>query len=94
MPAITTKAGYINEHGPQVSWTHACDLKPQNMKKEPQTDMLGHGYHAADYYGSMKQPIYQTSTYEFPNSQAGKDYFAWATGKEEMPEGSKMGKGP
>ena len=53
--------------------------------------MLGHGYHAADYHGSMKQPIYQTSTYEFPNSQAGKDYFAWATGKEEMPDGAKMG---
>jgi len=48
--------------------------------------MLGHGYHAADYHGSMKQPIYQTSTYEFPNAQAGKNYFAWATGKEEMPE--------
>ena len=61
------------------------------MKKEPQTAMLGHGYHAADYHGSMKQPIYQTSTYEFPNSQAGKDYFAWATGKEEMPDGAKMG---
>jgi len=53
--------------------------------------MLGHGYHAADYHGSMKQPIYQTSTYEFPNAQAGKDYFAWATGKEEKPEGAVMG---
>lgn len=53
--------------------------------------MLGHGYHAADYHGSMKQPIYQTSTYEFPNAQAGKNYFAWATGKEEMPEGETMG---
>jgi methionine-gamma-lyase len=52
------------------------------MKKKPSTEMLGHGYHAADYHGSMKQPIYQTSTYEFPNAQAGKNYFAWATGKE------------
>lgn len=53
--------------------------------------MVGHGYHAADYHGSMKQPIYQTSTYEFPSAQAGKDYFSWATGKEEMPEGAQMG---
>ena len=61
------------------------------MQKKPQTEMLGYGYHAADYHGSMKQPIYQTSTYEFPNAQAGKDYFSWATGKEEMPEGAVMG---
>ena len=61
------------------------------MQKKPQTEMLGHGYHAADYHGSMKQPIYQTSTYEFPNAQAGKNYFSWATGKEEMPEGAVMG---
>lgn len=61
------------------------------MKKKPETAMLGLGYHAAEYQGSMKQPIFQTSTYEFPNSQAGKDYFSWATGKEEMPEGAHMG---
>ncbi|MEY2963553.1 MAG: hypothetical protein RL754_814 [Bacteroidota bacterium] len=53
--------------------------------------MLGHGYEAHEYKGSMKQPIFQTSTYEFPNAQAGKDYFSWATGKEEMPEGATMG---
>ena len=61
------------------------------MKKKPSTEMLGHGYHAAEYHGSMKQPIYQTSTYEFPNAQAGKNYFAWATGKEEMPDSESMG---
>ena len=61
------------------------------MNKKPSTEMLGYGYHAAHYHGSMKQPIYQTSTYEFPNAQAGKNYFAWATGKEEMPEGASMG---
>lgn len=61
------------------------------MKQKPETAMLGLGYHAGDYHGSMKQPIYQTSTYEFPNAQAGKDYFSWATGKEEMPEGATMG---
>jgi methionine-gamma-lyase len=61
------------------------------MNKKPSTEMLGHGYHAAHYHGSMKQPIYQTSTYEFPNAQAGKNYFAWATGKKEMPEDESMG---
>ncbi len=53
--------------------------------------MLGLGYHPEHYKGSMKQPIFQTSTYEFPNAQAGKDFFSWATGKEEMPEGATMG---
>lgn len=61
------------------------------MKKQPETEMLGHGYHAADYHGSMKQPIYQTSTYEFPSAQAGKDFFSWATGKEEKPEEAVLG---
>lgn len=53
--------------------------------------MLGLGYHPEHYQGSMKQPIFQTSTYEFPNAQAGKDFFSWATGKEEVPEGATMG---
>ena len=53
--------------------------------------MLSHGYHASEYQGSMKQPIFQTSTYEFENAQQGRNFFAWATGAEEMPEGEKLG---
>ena len=53
-----------------------------HMNKKPSTEMLGHGYNPANYHGSMKQPIFQTSTYEFPSAQAGKDYFALVTGKE------------
>ena len=53
--------------------------------------MLGLGYDAAHYQGSMKQPIFQTSTYEFPNAEAGKQFFAWATGKEDLPAGAQMG---
>lgn len=61
------------------------------MKKTNETAMLSHGYHASEYQGSMKQPIFQTSTYEFENAQQGRDFFAWATGAEEMPEGEKLG---
>jgi len=53
--------------------------------------MLSHGYHASEYQGSMKQPIFQTSTYEFENAQQGRNFFDWATGAEEMPEGEKLG---
>lgn len=53
--------------------------------------MLGLGYDAAHYQGSMKQPIFQTSTYEFHNAEAGKQFFSWATGKEELPAGAHMG---
>ena len=53
--------------------------------------MLGLGYDAAHYRGSMKQPIFQTSTYEFPNAEAGKQFFAWSTGKEELPAGEDIG---
>ena len=41
------------------------------MKKTNETAMLSHGYHASEYQGSMKQPIFQTSTYEFENAQQG-----------------------
>ena len=61
------------------------------MKKTNETAMLSHGYHASEYQGSMKQPIFQTSTYEFENAQQGRNFFAWATGAEEMPEGEKLG---
>ncbi|HCY25356.1 MAG TPA: methionine gamma-lyase, partial [Cryomorphaceae bacterium] len=60
-------------------------------KKTNETAMLSHGYHASEYQGSMKQPIFQTSTYEFENAQQGRNFFAWATGAEEMPEGEKLG---
>ena len=61
------------------------------MKKTNETAMLSHGYHASEYQGSMKQPIFQTSTYEFENAQQGRNFFAWATGAEEMPEGEQLG---
>jgi len=61
------------------------------MKKTNETAMLSHGYHASEYQGSMKQPIFQTSTYEFENAQQGRNFFDWATGAEEMPEGEKLG---
>tara|TARA_B100000900_G_scaffold378246_1_gene362256 strand:+ start:7434 stop:8708 length:1275 start_codon:yes stop_codon:yes gene_type:complete len=65
--------------------------EPIEMKKKQSTAMLGLGYDAANYHGSMKQPIFQTSTYEFPNAEAGKQFFAWATGKEEPPLNTQMG---
>jgi methionine-gamma-lyase len=43
--------------------------------------MMGHGYDPMLSEGSLKPPIFATSTYVFPNAAAGKRHFEGVTGK-------------
>ncbi len=45
------------------------------------TLMMGHGYDPVLSEGSLKPPIFATSTYVFPNAAAGKRHFEGVTGK-------------
>jgi|UniRef100_UPI0035CC670B methionine-gamma-lyase len=56
-------------------------------KLKPATMMMGHGYDPALSEGSLKPPIFATSTYVFPNAAAGKRHFEGVTGKR--PGGSE-----
>ena len=48
---------------------------------KPSTLMMGHGYDPALSEGSLKPPIFLTSTFVFPNAAAGKRHFEGVTGK-------------
>ena len=56
-------------------------------KLKPSTMMMGHGYDPMLSEGSLKPPIFATSTYVFPNAAAGKRHFEGVTGKR--PGGSE-----
>ncbi|MGJ3647971.1 cystathionine gamma-synthase family protein [Sphingomonas sp. GlSt437] len=48
---------------------------------KPATLMMGHGYDPMLSEGSLKPPIFLTSTFVFPNAAAGKRHFEGVTGK-------------
>src|SRR5205809_6635469 len=52
-----------------------------NRKLSPQSLMLGYGYDPALSEGSLKPPIFLTSTFVFENAAAGKPHFEGVTGK-------------
>ncbi|RYY28221.1 MAG: cystathionine gamma-synthase family protein [Sphingomonadales bacterium] len=55
--------------------------KVGNRKLRPSTMMMGHGYDPMLSEGSLKPPIFLTSTFVFPNAAAGKRHFEGVTGK-------------
>ena len=52
-----------------------------DRKLKPSTLMMGHGFDPALSEGSLKPPIFLTSTFVFPNAAAGKRHFEGVTGK-------------
>jgi len=55
--------------------------KVGGRKLKPATMMMGHGYDPMLSEGSLKPPIFLTSTFVFPNAAAGKRHFEGVTGK-------------
>ena len=56
-------------------------LEINGRKLNPATLMMGHGYDPALSEGSLKAPIFLTSTFVFENAAAGKRHFEGVTGK-------------
>ena len=52
-----------------------------NHKLKPATLMMGYGFDPSLSEGSLKAPIFLTSTFVFENAAAGKRYFEGITGK-------------
>ncbi len=52
-----------------------------NRRLQPNTLMMGHGFDPALSEGSLKPPIFLTSTFVFENAAAGKRHFEGVTGK-------------
>jgi methionine-gamma-lyase len=57
----------------------------------PETLMMGFGYDPALSEGSVKVPIFQTSTFVFRSAQHGKDFFELVAGLRDLREGERPG---
>ena len=57
----------------------------------PETLMMGFGYDPALSEGSVKVPIFQTSTFVFRSAQHGKDFFELIAGLRDLREGERPG---
>jgi len=56
-------------------------LEIDGRRLKPSTLMMGHGYDPALSEGSLKPPIFLTSTFVFESAEAGKRHFEGVTGK-------------
>ncbi|MGB5102062.1 MAG: aminotransferase class I/II-fold pyridoxal phosphate-dependent enzyme, partial [Steroidobacteraceae bacterium] len=57
----------------------------------PETQMMGYGYDARLSEGSLKPPVFLTSTFVFKSAQDGKDFFDYTSGRKEPPPGEAAG---
>jgi len=57
----------------------------------PETLMMGFGYDPALSEGSVKVPIFQTSTFVFRSAQHGKEFFELVAGLRDLREGEQTG---
>ena len=57
----------------------------------PESLMMSYGYDASEHQGSIKCPLYQTSTFEFKSAEEGKAFFEIAYGIREKRPDEKLG---
>lgn len=62
-----------------------------NHVLKPETLMLSYGYDPALSEGSVKPPVFLTSTFVFRSAQEGKDFFDYVSGRRTPPPGSSAG---
>ena len=58
-----------------------------NRRLHPETLMMGYGYAPGLSEGSLKPPIFLTSTFVFENAQQGKDFFDLGVTAFGFPDG-------
>ncbi len=58
---------------------------------KPETQMMGFGYDPSLSEGSLKPPIFLTSTFVFRTAQDGKDFFDYTSGRREPGAGQAAG---
>jgi methionine-gamma-lyase len=58
---------------------------------KPETQMMGYGFDPSLSEGSLKPPIFLTSTFVFKTAQDGKDFFDYTSGRRELGAGQSSG---
>jgi methionine-gamma-lyase len=71
--------------------THYKIRTLNNHALHPETLMMGYGYSPSLSEGSLKPPIFLTSTFVFESAQQGKDFFDLSAGRRQARPGEKTG---
>ncbi len=64
---------------------------PAPDEVRPESLMMSYGYRPEWSEGSIKPPVFQTSTFAFRTAREGKEYFSWAYGLAERDPARPMG---
>jgi methionine-gamma-lyase len=93
---VRRPAGYIAFHfigsfGGSVSYDSYHKRKIGKHVLKPETQMMGYGYDPSLSEGSLKPPIFLTSTFVFKTAQDGKDFFDYTSGRRELGAGQSSG---
>jgi methionine-gamma-lyase len=75
------------EHRPPI----LCDMSPEKRPVDPDTTSVTGGHSAMDHLGSLKPPIYETSTFVFETAEEGKRFFELVFGLDDPTEGETPG---
>ena len=77
--------------GDSVSYDTYHKRKIGKHVLKPETQMMGYGYDPSLSEGSLKPPIFLTSTFAFKTAQEGKDFFDFTAGRRELGAGQSSG---
>ncbi len=77
--------------GGNVSYDAYHKRKIGDHVLKPETQMMGYGYDPSLSEGSLKPPIFLTSTFVFKSAQDGKDFFDFTSGRREPVAGQSTG---
>lgn len=62
-----------------------------NHELKPETLMMSYGYSPFFSEGSVKPPVFLTSTFVYPTPEDGEEFFHMMAGRKEVPEGDRSG---
>ena len=57
----------------------------------PETQMMSYGYDPHMSEGSVKPPVFLTSTFAFKSAEHGEEFFDFLAGRKPLPEGDTAG---
>src|SRR5262249_43680103 len=81
--APRTAAG--NDREDAMANTRYHKVRIGNHTLHPETLMLGYGYDPALSEGSVKPPVFLTSTFGFRTAEEGRAFFDYTSGRREAP---------
>jgi len=76
---------------PATTPKHSKRTHIGNHPLHPETQMMNYGFDPSLSEGSVKPPVFLTSTFVFRTAEEGRDFFDVVSGRQELPPGESAG---